>query len=348
MHRKNHYVPRLYLKHFEAAPGKIQTYRLLVSHDHIPLWKLRSIGAVGYHSHLYTRVVAGRDSDEIENWLNREFETPAEEPIRKVIEDRPLNASDWQALIRFLAAQDVRTPARLIASLKRSVQETPQQLKQVLAHAKEAMKRAKESGQPLRKCSVPNSDYMPLRVTTEIDEERKAGRLKVEVLVGRGSWHFEIKHLLDKTLNVLLTHSWGILTPSDDLLWFTSDDPVVKLNYYNEYKYDFGGGWGSPGSEIMLPLSPRHLLFTHIGATASANGTILSHRKAKFIRRLIAEHAHRMIFASTEDPQVRKLKPREVNLEKVRYESEQWKNWHRGQSEAEREFIRTSATRAAH
>ena len=45
-----------------------------------------------------------------------------------------------------------------------------------------------------------------------------------------------------------------------------------------------------------------------------------------------------MIFASTEDPQVRKLRPRQVNFEQVRHESEQWANWHRGQSEAEREF----------
>jgi len=149
---------------------------------------------------------------------------------------------------------------------------------------------------------------------------------------------------LDKTLNVLLTHSWGILKPPDDLLWFTSDDPVVKLNYYNESKCDFGGGWGNPGSEIMLPLSPRHLLFTHIGAPASPNGTILPRRKAKFIRRFIAEHAHRMIFASTEDPQVRKLRPRMVNLEQVRFESEQWANWHRGQSEAEREFAGKAAS----
>ena len=344
MHRENHYVPRLYLKHFEAAPGKIQTYRLLVSHPHIPLWKLRSVGAIGYHSHLYTRVIQGAESDEIENWFNHEFETPAEEPIRKVVEDRALSASDWRALIRFVAAQDVRTPARLIQSMKRSVEESPQQLEQVLAHAKEAMRKAKETGQPLPKHSTPNSEYMPLRVTTEVDEDKKAGRLKVELLVGRGSWHFEIKHLLDKTLNVLLTHSWGILKPPDDLLWFTSDDPVVKLNYYNESKCDFGGGWGNPGSEIMLPLSPRHLLFTHIGAPASPNGTILPRRKAKFIRRFIAEHAHRMIFASTEDPQVRKLRPRMVNLEQVRFESEQWANWHRGQSEAEREFAGKAAS----
>lgn len=338
MHRENHFVPRLYLKHFAAEPGKIQTYRLLVSHDHIPLWKLRNIGAVAYHSHLYTRLVAGAESDEIENWLSREFESPAEEPIRKVIEDHTLNASDWRALIRFVAAQDVRTPARLIQSMKRAVEESPQQLEEVLAHAKEAMQTAKETGQPLPKRSVPSGEYMPLRVTTEIDEERKAGRLKVELLIGRGSWHFEIKHLLDKTLNVLLTHSWGILRPPEDLLWFTSDDPVVKLNYYNEYKYDFGGGWNNPGSEIMLPLSPRHLLFTHIGAPASPDGTVLPYKKAKFIRRFIAEHAHRMIFASTEDPQVRKLRPRKVNLEQVHYESEQWSNWHRGQTEAEREF----------
>jgi hypothetical protein len=323
-------------------PGRIQTYRLLVSHSHIPLWKLRHIGAIGYHSHLYTRMVQGAESDEIENWFNHEFETPAEEPIRKVVEDRALNASDWKALIRFVAAQDVRTPARLIQSMKRSVEESPQQLKQVLAHAKDAMRKAKETGQPLPKRSTPHGGYMPLRVTTEVDEN-KAGQLKVELLIGRGSWHFEIKHLLDKTLNVLLTHSWGILKPPDDLLWFTSDDPVVKLNYFNEYKYDFGGGWGNPGSEIMLPLSPRHLLFTHIGAPASPSGTVLPHRKAKFIRRIIAEHAHRMIFASTEDSQVRKLRPRKVNPEQVRYESEQWANWHRGQSQAEREFARKDA-----
>jgi hypothetical protein len=345
MHRENHYVPRLYLKHFEATPGKVQTYRLLVSHAHIPLWKLRHIGAVGYHSHLYTRLIAGEESDDIENWLGREFETPAEEPIRKVTEDRELASSDWRALIRFLAAQDVRTPARLIESMKRSTQEAPTQIEEVLAHTKEAMRIAKETGKPLPKVSVPNSEYMPLRVTTEIDEGKKEGLLKVELVVGRGTWHFEIKHLLDKTLDVLLQHSWGILKPPDGLLWFTSDNPVIKLNYYNGYKYDFGGGWGRVGSEIMLPLSPHHLLYTRIGTVAPSHGTTVTRRKAKFIRRFIAEHAHRMIFASTEDPQVRKLKGREVNLEKLRYESEQWRDWHRLQSEAERDLLAPRAAR---
>ena len=342
MHRENHYVPRLYLKHFEAAPGKIQTYRLVVSHAHIPLWKLRNIGAVAYHSHLYTRLIAGAESDDLENWFNTEFETPAEEPIRKVLEDRQLTASDWRNLIRFLAAQDVRTPARLIDSTKRSIRETPEQLEQVLARAKEAMRIAKQTGKPLPTALVPNREFMPLRITTEVDQDKKMGQLKVELLIGRGTWHFEIKHLLDKTLDILLTHNWGILSPPEGLRWFTSDDPVVKLNYYNEYKYDFGGGWGRIGTEIMLPLSPYHLLYTKIGTPAPPCRTTLTFSKAKFIRRFIAEHAHRMIFASTEDPQVRKLKPREVNLEKVRYESEQWRNWHQVQSDAERSMASTS------
>ena len=69
-------------------------------------------------------MIQGAERDEIENWFKHEFETPADEPIRKVIEDRALSASDWRALIRFVAAQDVRTPARLIQSMKRSIQET--------------------------------------------------------------------------------------------------------------------------------------------------------------------------------------------------------------------------------
>ena len=64
-------------------------------------------------------MVAGRESDDIEKWLNREFETPAEEALRKVTSDRRLTPDDWKRLIRFLAAQDVRTPAHLIEDLQR-------------------------------------------------------------------------------------------------------------------------------------------------------------------------------------------------------------------------------------
>ncbi len=47
--------------------------------------------------------------------------------------------------------------------------------------------------------------------------------------------------------------------------WFTSDHPVVKLNYYGQGNYDLKGVWGKKGGYIFMPISPHHLLFTEFG-----------------------------------------------------------------------------------
>ena len=106
------------------------------------------------------------------------------------------------------------------------------------------------------------SEFLPIKIITELPPEEDFGKLRVESIVGRGYWLFAIKQLLTKTINVLLQHKWTILQSPTELKWLTSDDPVIKLNYYNPQKYDFGGGWGSLGTEIFLPLSPKYLLYT--------------------------------------------------------------------------------------
>ena len=79
--RDNHFVPCVYLKHFCGPDGRISTYPLLVAHERVPLWKQRWPKSIGWRQHLYTRQVAGGESDEIETWLAAEFEAPAEEAI---------------------------------------------------------------------------------------------------------------------------------------------------------------------------------------------------------------------------------------------------------------------------
>src|SRR5207245_423998 len=117
--RDNHYVSCLYLKRFAASPGRVWTYRTLVAHSRVPVWKLAAIKGVAYRAHLYTRLAAGVPTDEIERWLNADFETPAEEALMKATADMRLSPTDWHNLVRFLAAQDVRTPARLAENLQR-------------------------------------------------------------------------------------------------------------------------------------------------------------------------------------------------------------------------------------
>jgi hypothetical protein len=100
----NHYVACMYLKRFAQTSGHVLTYPLLVAHQRVRLWKRSSLKGMAYRTHLYTRVIAGGETDEFEKWFNEEFETPAEEAIRKVTEGMRLTPRDWHNIIRFVAA----------------------------------------------------------------------------------------------------------------------------------------------------------------------------------------------------------------------------------------------------
>jgi hypothetical protein len=83
--RDNHFVPQLYLKNFASGSGEVYEYRTLVSHPRVPVWKPVNVAGTGYEKNLYTRIVRGEEADDIEQWLNREFESPAKEPFQKVL-----------------------------------------------------------------------------------------------------------------------------------------------------------------------------------------------------------------------------------------------------------------------
>jgi hypothetical protein len=272
----------------------------------------------------------------VEKWLDREFEAPAEEAIRKVTSDARLTPDDWSCLVRFLAAQDVRTPARLTEMIQRMPQILPALLEKTMQDAVSELELAKASGvsaEPHPK--LPYSDYAPLHVTRAIQPGADFGMLKSEIVVGRNLWLFIIRHQLTETASVLHRHRWTILTPPKDLNWFTSDKPVIRLNTYRDGEYDFKGGWGNPGTEILLPLSPRHLLYTQVGQKPPRRGSMVPRAQAELVRRFCAEHAHRMIFAASVDADVPKLRPRVVSADLLREESELWRNWHKDQSTAE-------------
>jgi hypothetical protein len=335
----NHYVPHVYLKNWKSSHERIWTYRLLVSHDAVPLWKETSIRGIAYHSHLYTSMVAGEESDEIEQWLDREFEAPADEALRKVTSDERLTETDWHNLVRFLAAQDVRTPARLMEDLKRWSTTLPRMIESSLKEAVTKLELAHRTGEIITAPTIAKKDYIPFRLTTNIEPGQEIGTLKGETIAGRGLWLFGIKHILTDTVNALFKYRWTILTPPKGLNWFTSDDPAIRLNFFGPDRYDFQGGWGKPGTDIMLPLSPRHLLFTQVGKKPPRRGTVLSREKAVMLRRIIAEHAHRMIFSSEIDNDVPTFRPRVVDLSAFNNEKQQWRKWHAEQTAAEQELM---------
>ncbi len=332
---RNHFVPELYLKRFASSSGTLQMYRTLVSTGQVPLWKSVRIGGVGYHLHLYTRLALGQETDEVETWLNRDFETPAEAPLRKATEGDRLTPNDWDTLIRFVAAQIVRTPAFLAKSLPMWQERVPGILNNIMEELPRRLVEIKESGEVR---TVPYSDYIPLVVRKKPEPDGESVSLRSEVVVGRGMWLFAMRHLLGEQANGLHAHRWTILHAPDGSDWFTSDDPVIRLNYFSDAKYDFEGGWNTDGSMILLPLSPRHVLYTQVGHRPPPRGSVLAEAQARMIRRFIAEHAHRQIFSSREDPEILSLRPRIVNAEAVQREKEGWEQWPAHQAAAERKL----------
>jgi hypothetical protein len=338
LHRDNHYVPCLYLKQWAVSCGRVWTYRLLVSHPKVPLWKLCSPRGVASHTHLYTQVVSGKETDEFERWLDSEFESPVEEALRKATSGARLTLEDWKRLIRFLAAQDVRTPAWFAEQAKRWHATIPNLIDVTLRDSVLILEDAALTGQPPPKLKPAPDNNFPLRVASKRGMGQEMGQIEAEILVGRGLWLWGIKRALKHTLNALYQHRWTILLPPKGLTWFTTDNPVVRLNFNNMNDYNFGGGWGSPGTEIFLPLSPQHLMYTQIGNRPPRRGERMQPAQADIVRRMIAEHAYRLIFATEQDVEIHKFRPRVENGDLFRREQEQWRAWHEQQIAAEQEL----------
>jgi hypothetical protein len=332
--RDNHFVPQLYLKNFATTSGEILEYRILVSHSSVPMWKPVNVAGTAYEKNLYTRIVRGEEADDIEQWLNREFESPTKEPLQKVLADEELTQNDWEILVRFLASQIVRTPAFLIKNLPRWNQMAAKILDQSLEDVVARLYEAKTSGRKIIHDPAPHAEYFPMQIDRKDLPEEKKVQLKAKVVVGRGLWFYTMKHTLTNTLKVLHKHKWTILEAPDRLEWFTSDDPVVCLNFRSEMDYDFDGGWNRQRANILFPLSSRHLMFTEIGVGAYPR-RVPSRYYARMFRRMIAEHAHRRIYSLAEDGKIPQLKPRVVDAAAFQNERALWEAWYEDQTKAE-------------
>ncbi len=337
-HKRNHYVPQLYLRQWCDDSQQVNTYKLLVSKNDLSSWRRYSPSAIGYHNHLYTQTINGQESDEFENWLSSEFESPAKNAISNAINGRSLSRSDWKSLVRFLAAQDLRTPARLIEHLNTSTN-----LERVLQNSLEDLKASLESGQveelPIQSGTQSNRSKFPLKIIQHFDETTNSVTIRAESYIGRQSWLHGIQHLLEERSRDLLQQKWSIVKPAKGYKWFTSDNPVIKLNYFDDLNYDLGGGWGRKNGNIIFPISPDHAMFVQIGGKPFDKGTRLSVNQTIFFRKIIAQNAHRLIFSIDRDPQIPRIRPRLVSHEIFNRERQELQEWHNKNTALEKEFF---------
>ena len=330
--RDSHYVPEATLKRWSLNGTHVFAYRLLVPVEKVPEWQSRGIRRLARQRDLYTTFSGGQELDDFEEWLNVEFENRGLEAINRLISGSQLTQDDWRSMIMFVAAQDLRTPVCYIEMMDRWRQTLPDLLSRTMRESTRELDEAREQGIVLTAPPVENefSDLIKITIEPSDDPASNKAILRSELSVGRGLWIAALHHLLSKVAKTLCNHRWSVVEPADGFEWPLTDHPVLRLNYYEPGRYDFKGGWGNPGTEIMMPVSPKHLLYVRVGQKAP-NRLRFEPGLTEMIKRFLVERAHRWVFATRPQDWVAKVRPRTVDLKLFEEDKEAWKDFHRGQ-----------------
>ena len=332
----NHYVPQFYLRRWSKDGIHLWVYKTLVSHESEDEWKWASVKSCAFQRDLYTTHIDGKLVDDYERWISSEIENPAIPSVEKAVKGEYLAEKDWENLIRLLGLQDIRTPQSFIDFMSLWEKVVPDLLQSTL---ETVVKKLSVEGnhtliqQNQSYLGSAFSHSMNVHVHKPAIPDEK-GYIQAEVKLGRTFWVEVQRYIITSTVEELMKHNWCILHPAKGIRWVTSDHPVVKLNYYSSSAYDFKGGWGSSGTEIFMPLSPLHLMYTKIGSSPPPNKTLTPEVSIK-IQRFLAEKSRKWIFASERQDEIPILKPRIINSELVRKEQEVWNRWHEEQSKIE-------------
>lgn len=333
--RDNHYLPEFLLRQW-ASEGKIFLYRILVSAPTVREWQQKPTSSVGFRDDLYTLFSGGREVDEFEKWTQA-IETPAATSIHKLTAGSKLTPQDWCNIIRLVALQDLRTPQGFLELRKLWDRIIPDALNKSMEEAIEYLESAHARGERLpERTEGPDPIGRLVRIEIEPPNQPGSDKAKIRATVpsGRHLWLETVRNLMEHGAKVLFTHRWSVAAPFGDLQWPLPDHPVLRLNWNSESDYNFGGGWNSPGTEIMMPLSPQHLLYVKVGAKMR-NRFAFGQKATQLLQRLLAERAHRFIFATRNEEWVATARPRTVDVEAMAAEDQAWREWHQDQLASE-------------
>jgi hypothetical protein len=334
--RDSHFVPQFYMRRWAYEGARVMAYRTVVSRGEVPEWTARSIKGVAFHRDLYA-ALSTPELDEFERWIATEFEEPALETRDRVVKGDPLTARDHERLGSFFAAQDVRTPASFFESQERWATQLPETFERTLNDAVAKLEAAHQAGTLLPPPAPRRNPFADaLRISIEPHDEGRAA-IRVRLASARAFWIAQMRSLLTgRAVATLRSHKWSIVEPHGTAEWFTSDHPTIRLNFYSIENYDFGGGWGRQNCDLFLPLSPRHLLHAQVG-TVQPERLTFGPEHTRLIQRLLAERAHRWIFARVPIASVVQDRPRIVDAERFRAEEQFWANWDDANRNAERD-----------
>lgn len=330
LHKKHHFVPQFYLKYWSKDEKTIMVNRLLVSNKRIPKWQEKPIKGIAYYENLYMGNIDNSLSDKFEIWFDREVENPAKIVFDKINKGVKLNVGDHETITKFIVAQYIRTPI----FFKKGIPRWEEIIKDTLNNF-DFSKTVSNKDKQVNGETKLRGRYIPLFINKKIKEDSDSVLLNIETSVGKGYWLFAIEHVIEETLPKLPKYKWSVLQAPIGFQWPTSDNPVIMLNFYNDNTYDFKGGWGRNGTEIYMPITPNHILMTHIGEKRPSYINV-SLELAIIYRRFIIENAYEFIYAKRKIIGIERIRKRIEDSEVYKRNTKEFVDFLRNQLEVER------------
>lgn len=337
----NHYVPRFYLRMWSSNKNTIFTYDTVAPNNGTRLWRSASIKNSACWTDFYTRIIDGADNDDIETYFDKRYEAPAEPVFSKITESESLSADEMAVLIDFLIIQMCRTPgwylkmSRIYPSMFESaLGEVSRHLEEVSALGT-LKQEAQEAAMRLQKAEASG-----LRPPLKVDINRDDALIRIETYMGRSSFLSSIQLVESGEVGrVLRSYNWRLVEVPEGVLLPTSDNPVMTLAIHDDGTYSFDGGIGQDGVDIIMPLSPRHFIFTEVGKSAHAiNDILFDSENLALIRNAIISNATRYVYARRPIQGIEALRPRIVDADYYRELESTRQDWHQEQKEIENEF----------
>lgn len=293
--RDNHFVSQCYLKYWTDNDGKLLVYKKIIPHINCNKPSKRFPSQVGKLYNFYIRYDGNEEKDDLEDLFNFSFENELGNILKKINEDiklEKLSENESDILMKFVAVQRYKT----IDGLNRIKEMSEKVLPKVMKDSIDSMKQSTS----LVKHTSNSNIELPIKVNA-IEKKDNILDISIEAVNGKTFWLMQMENIMENLYKTLKKHKWKILKSPKGLYWYTSDNPVLTLNYYGSGKYDFHGGFDSKGSNIIVPLTPKHLLITEIGCEEMPKMNIATVPFYQRIQRFICENATNDIYSFSEN-----------------------------------------------
>lgn len=311
--RDNHFIPQMYQQGWSDDGKNIWEYKTLVHDDRYPSWQHRSITRTGVWKNLYVRVSDGSEQDDFEHMFHERFENPADVPLKKARNNERLSRNDWNALIRFICSQHVRTPGFFFSFRELNAQHASEALSEVASKLQDGNIQPKSDTGDSDSSYAKFNELVPVSLTLSDYDDEHTG-VKIETTLGKGAWLFSIQHHLREhslLIETLCSYKWSIVEAPAGVIWPTSDRPLVlgAVQQNGENSCVLGI---KEANVLLFPISSQKSIITCPGVKLPSRFTA-SAEEAKVFRELILKNAFLYVYSACEDQSIQSVRPRVVD-----------------------------------